>query len=264
MTAQAIYVLWLRDMKWFLRAKARVISSIATPFLWLAIIGVGLNSAFARPGFNYLEFMAPGIVGMTLLFSSTMSGISVIWDKQFGFMKEILVAPVSRIHIMIGKVLGGVTTAMLQGALLLLAIGLFKVIGLVDIRTPGIVQLLQIVVFMVLISVSFVSIGLALASVIEDPVAFPIVTNFLIMPIFFLSGALYPIGPIPGYPQIGTLPSWLSSLARLDPLTYGVDGLRGAVLGTSNFPILLNFAVLAVFSLAMVLLGGYLFRKISA
>jgi len=264
MTAQAIYVLWLRDMKWFLRAKARVISSVVTPFLWLAIIGVGLNSAFARPGFNYLEFMAPGIVGMTLLFSSTMSGISVIWDKQFGFMKEILVAPVSRIHIMIGKVLGGMTTAMLQGALLLLAIGLFKVIGLVDIRTPGAAQLLQIVVFMILISVSFVSIGLALASVIEDPVAFPVVTNFLIMPIFFLSGALYPIGQIPGYPQIGTLPGWLSSLAHLNPLTYGVDGLRGAVLGASSFPILIDLAVLAVFSLAMVLLGGYLFRRITA
>jgi len=264
MTAQAIYVLWLRDMKWFFRAKARVISSVVTPFLWLAIIGVGLNSAFARPGFNYLEFMAPGIVGMTLLFSSTMSGISVIWDKQFGFMKEILVAPVSRIHIMIGKVLGGMTTAMLQGALLLLAIGLFKVIGLVEIRTPGAAQLLQIVVFMILISVSFVSIGLALASVIEDPVAFPVVTNFLIMPIFFLSGALYPIGQIPGYSQIGTLPGWLSSLAHLNPLTYGVDGLRGAVLGASSFPILLDLAVLAVFSLTMVLLGGYLFRKISA
>jgi len=257
MTAQAIYVLWLRDMKWFLRAKSRVISSIATPFLWLAIIGVGLNSAFARPGFNYLEFMAPGIVGMTLLFSSTMSGISVIWDKQFGFMKEILVAPVSRIHIMIGKVFGGMTTAMLQGALLLLAIGLFKVIGLVDIRTPGIVQLLHIVVFMILISVSFVSIGLALASAIKDPVAFPVVTNFLIMPIFFLSGALYPIG--------AALPSWLSSLARVNPLAYGVDGLRWAICPEyAQFSLWLDLGVVLAFSSVMIILGGYLFRKISA
>lgn len=264
MTAQAIYVLWLRDMKWFLRAKARIASSVATPFLWLAIIGVGLNSAFARPGFNYLEFMAPGIVGMTLLFSSTMSGISVIWDKQFGFMKEILVAPVSRIHIMLGKVFGGATTSMLQGALLLFAIGVFNVIGLIEIRAPGAIQILQILIFMVLISISFVSIGLALASTIEDPIAFPIVTNFLIMPLFFLSGALYPIGSLPGYPQMGSLPGWLTSLSRIDPLTYGVDGLRGATLGVSHFPLLLDFAVLAAFSFAMILLGGYLFRKITA
>lgn len=257
MTAQAIYVLWLRDMKWFLRARARVLSSIATPFLWLAIIGVGLNSAFARPEFNYLEFMAPGIVGMTLLFASTMSGISVIWDKQFGFMKEILVAPVRRIHIMFGKVLGGATTAMLQGVLLLLAIGLFELIGLIDIRTPGLVQLLQIFVFMVLISLTFVSVGLAFASKIEDPVAFPVVINFLIMPLFFLSGALYPIG--------GALPSWLSSLARLNPLTYGVDGLRWTMCPEyAQFSIWLDFGVILVFSLAMILLGGYLFRKISA
>jgi len=257
MTAQAIYVLWLRDMKWFLRAKSRVISSIATPFLWFAIIGVGLNSMF-QPEARYLEFMAPGIVGMTLLFSSTMSGISVIWDKQFGFMKEILVAPVSRIHIMIGKVLGGMTTAMLQGALLLLAIGLFQVIGLVDIRTPGVVQLLQIVVFMVLISVSFVSIGLALASVIKDPVAFPVVINFLIMPIFFLSGALYPIGT-------GALPSWLSSLARVNPLAYGIDGLRWAIYPErAQFSLWLDFGVMLAFSSVMIILGGYLFRKISA
>ena len=256
-------MLWLRDMKWFIRAKARVASSIATPFLWLAIIGVGLNSAFSRPGFNYLNFMAPGIVGMTLLFSSTMSGISVIWDKQFGFMKEILVSPVSRIHIMIGKVLGGMTTAMIQGALLLVAIGLFKVVGLIDISTPGIVQLLQILVFMILISISFVSIGLAFASAIKDPIAFPVVINFLVMPIFFLSGALYPIGKLPGYPQLGTLPGWLSSIAHLDPLAYGVDGLRDAVLRTSSFPILFDFGVLAAFSIFMVILGGILFRKIS-
>lgn len=256
MTAQAIYTLWLRDLKWFIRAKARVISSIATPFLWLAIIGVGLSATFPKVQFSGselspLEFIAPGIVGMTLLFSSTMFGLSVIWDKQFGFMKEILVAPVSRIHIMLGKVFGGSTVSMLQGILILFAV------GLVGIRPSSLVGLLQALAFMVLISLSFVSIGLAFASRINDPIAFPIVVNFLIMPLFFLSGTFYLIGS-PG------LPSWLGFLTRLNPLAYGVDGLRGAVLGTSHFPILLDFAVLAVFSLAMILLGGYLFRKISA
>jgi ABC-2 type transport system permease protein len=257
MTAQAIYVLWLRDLKWFIRAKARVISWIVTPFLWLAIIGVGLDAALSSPNFNYLEFMAPGIVGMTILFASTMAGVSVIWDKQFGFMKEILVAPVSRIYIMFGKVLGGATMAILQGVLLLLAIGLFDAIGLIDIRALGIVQLLQIFVFMVLISLAFVSVGLAFASRIDDPIAFPFVINFFIMPVFFTSGAIYPVG--------ATLPSWLSTIARLNPLTYGIDGLRGAICPEhAQFSMWLDFGVILVFSLAMILLGGYLFRKISA
>ena len=152
---------------------------------------------------DYLQFMAPGIVGMTLIFSSTMAGVSVLWDKQFGFMKEILVAPVPRIQIMLGKAIGGMTTSILQGLLLLVAA------AAVGVRPPGVVELLQVLVFMVLISLSFVSIGLAFASRMEDPVAFPIVMNFLIMPLYFLSGALY---------QVQLAPGWLSFLSHLDPL----------------------------------------------
>jgi ABC-2 type transport system permease protein len=253
MAAQVIYTLWLREMKWLIRAKSRMIASIVQPFLWLAIIGVGMSSTLTMPGsqISYLQFMAPGIVGMTLIFSSTMAGVSVLWDKQFGFMKEILVAPVPRIQIMLGKALGGMTTSILQGLLLLLAA------AAVGVRPPGVVELLQVLVFMVLISLTFVSIGLAFASRMEDPVAFPIVMNFLIMPLYFLSGALYRVDMAPG---------WLSFLSRLDPLTYGVDGIRGAILGTSQsqFPMWLDFAVLGVFAVAMIVLGGYLFKKIKA
>jgi ABC-2 type transport system permease protein len=249
---QVIYTLWLREMKWLIRAKSRLVASIVQPFLWLAIIGVGMSSTLTMPGpIDYLHFMAPGIVGMTLLFSSTMAGVSVLWDKQFGFMKEILVAPVSRTQIMLGKVLGGMTTSILQGLLLLVAA------AAIGVRPPGVIELLQVLVFMVLISMSFVSIGLAFASRMEDPIAFPIVINFFIMPLYFLSGALYRVDMAPG---------WLSFLSHIDPLTYGVDGIRGAILGSSyaQFPMWLDFAVLGIFSVVMILLGSYLFKKIKA
>lgn len=250
MGAQAIYVLWLRDMKWFLRAKARIISMFAMPFFWLAIIGMGLNAVIPTiPGAgSYLDFMAPGIIGMMILFSATMAGVSVLWDKQFGFMKEILVAPVSRVHIMLGKTLGGATTSIIQGVILLF------VAGLIGARLPNALGFLQALVFMALISLAFVSMGLAFASKIEDPIAFPIVINFIIMPLFFLSGAIFPIGMAPG---------WLRTLAYLDPFTYGVDGLRASILGASEFPIWVDFGVLVVFLAVMVLLGGYFFRKMS-
>lgn len=250
MSAQAVYVLWLRDMKWFLRAKARIISTIVMPFFWLAIIGMGLGAVTSIPGGgSYIDFLAPGIVGMAILFSATMSGISVLWDKQFGFMKEILVAPVSRISIMLGKTFGGATTSIIQGLLLLF------VAGLIGAKMPGMAGFLLVFLFMVVLALGFVSLGLAIASRIEDPVAFPVVMNFLIMPLFFTSGAIFPLSTAPG---------WLKSIAYINPVTYGVDGLRGAVLGVSEFPLGLDFAVLAIFSLAMILLGAYLFKRMKA
>ena len=246
---QVIYTLWLREMKWFVRSKARMIQSVIQPFLWLAIVGVGMSQTI-MPG--YVEFITPGIIGMTLIFSSMMSGVSVLWDKQFGFMKEILVAPVSRTHIMLGKALGGMTVSIFQGVLLLLAA------GLIGVWPPSIAALIQILAFMALISLGFVCAGLAFASRLEDPVAFPVVMNFLIMPLFFLSGALFPIS---------NAPSWMRAIAHVNPLMYGVDGLRGAIpsqMGTPEFPMLVDFGVLFIFSAAMILLGGYLFRKTSA
>lgn len=250
MSAQAIYVLWLRDMKWFLRAKARIISTIVMPFLWLAILGMGLGAVTQIPGVgSYIDFLAPGIVGMAILFSATMSGVSVLWDKQFGFMKEILVAPVSRISIMLGKTFGGTTTSIIQGVMLLL------VAGLIGAKMPGPAGFLLALLFMIVLAIGFVGLGLAIASRIEDPVAFPLVINFLIMPLFFLSGAIFPIS---------MAPEWLRSISYINPVTYGVDGLRGVIIGVSEFPIWLDLAILGIFSLAMVLLGAYLFKKMSA
>ena len=250
MSAQAIYVLWLRDMKWFLRAKARIISTIVMPFLWLAILGMGLGAVTQIPGVgNYIDFLAPGIVAMAILFNATMTGVSVLWDRQFGFLKEILVAPVSRISIMLGKTFGGTTTSIIQGVMLLL------VAGLIGAKMPGPAGFLLALLFMIVLAIGFVGLGLAIASRITDPVAFPLVINFLIMPLFFLSGAIFPLGMAPG---------WLKAIAYIDPVAYGVDGLRGVIIGVSEFPIWLDLAILGIFSLAMVLLGAYLFKKMSA
>jgi len=250
-SAQAIYVLWLRDMKWFLRAKARIISMIMMPFLWLAIIGIGLGEVISIPPYeSYTDFLAPGVVGMAVLFSAMMSGISVLWDKQFGFMKEILVAPVSRIYIMLGKTFGGETISIIQGLLILL------VAGLIGAMMPGPAGFFLVLLFMILLALGFVGLGLAIASRIEDPIAFPVVTNFLIMPLIFTSGAFFPLRFVPG---------WLRSIAYINPVAYGVDGLRESTTGVSEFlPLWLDFAVLAIFSLAMILLGAYLFKKMKA
>ena len=167
-----------------------------------------------------MTFLLPGIIGMTLLFSSMFSGISVLVDKQFGFMKEILVAPISRLSIMLGKTLGGATTALINGVIMLL---LAMIIGIQVVSFIGIFFSL---VFMLLISISFVSLGIAIASRMSDMSGFQIIMNFLIMPMFFLSGALFPINQTP---------LWMQSIAYLNPVFYGIDGLRGSLIGISVF-----------------------------
>lgn len=243
------FAIWLREMIRFWRAKSRVIGNLAMPFLWLAIMGTGFSSIANLGGTSYIEFLLPGIIGMTLLFSSMFSGISVLIDKQFGFMKEILVAPISRLSIILGKTLGGSTTAIINGIImLLLAI-------LIGIHFAGILGILISFVFMFLISMSFVSFGVAIASKMTDMSGFQIIMNFLIMPMFFLSGALFPIDQAP---------VWMKSIAYVDPLFYGVDGLRGSLIGISVFPILIDFIILSTFCIVAILIGTYLFRNSEA
>jgi ABC-2 type transport system permease protein len=247
---EAIYTIWLREVKIFTRVRSRVAGSLATPIFWLAFVGVGFSSSFRFPGLSidYMDFITPGIVGMTLLFSSMFSGLSVLWDKQFGFMKEMLVAPVKRTTIVLGKTVGGTTIALFQGIMILL----ISIAMGVNIDLSGFFMAL---VFMILISVSFVSLGIVFASRMEDPHGFQMIMSFVMMPVFFLSGALFPLE---------RLPLWLKSLTYLDPLTYGVDGLRGSLVHMNQFPLWLDFSVLLVFSIAMLSLGGYLFRSMEA
>jgi ABC-2 type transport system permease protein len=247
---QTIYVMWLREMKRFLRAKSRVIGTLIMPFFFLLFLGFGFRTGFYLPGMpketSYLEFLVPGILGMTLLFNSIFAGLSVLWDKEFGFLKEIMVAPVRRSAIVLGRIAGGITTALIQGILLLI-ISLFM--GFKIANPLGIILTL---ILMLLIGIGFIGFGIAIASVMEDTQGFSLIMQFIVFPLFLLSGAIFPIA---------NLPTWLRSLSLIDPLTYGVDGLRASLIGFSQFPIFLDLVLLLIFDFVMVILGAWLFSK---
>jgi len=245
----AVYVLWLREMKRFLRAKSRIIGALAMPLFFLAFLGLGFRR-MAIPGMegdiNYIQFLVPGIIGMSLLFSSTFGGLSVLWDKEFGFLKEIMVAPVSRVSIVLGRIAGGVTTALIQSVLIL---GISAFMGF---KIPSVFSLLIGFLFMILISVTFLGLGLIFASKMKDMQGFSIVMNFVIFPLFFLSGALYPLE---------NFPVWLRVLSHLDPLTYGVDGLRAALLGSSSYSLIFDLILMSGFAVFMIAAGAYFFER---
>jgi len=245
----AIYVLWLREMKRYWRAKSRIIGSLAMPVFFLAFLGLGF-SRMPVPGMaggvGYIKFLAPGIIGMTLLFSSSMQGMSVLWDKEFGFLKEIMVAPVTRVSLVLGRIAGGTTTSMLQA---LLIFGASLALGF---RINGAAGFVFGIAFMLLIAFTFIGLGLIFASRMKDMQGFGIVMNFIIFPFFFLSGAITPLQNLPWAIRI---------LAYVDPLTYGVDGLRAAMIGTSAMPVLVDLAVMIGFALVMLFLGAYFFEK---
>jgi ABC-2 type transport system permease protein len=210
---------------------------------------VGLNSVVDLPGLgeSYIAFLIPGMVAMSVLFTSVFSGIQIIWDKQFGFLKETLVAPVSRLEIMLGQTLGGATTAVIQGSLILV---LSMFVGFPQLNPVGFLIALA---FMVLIGISFTAFGIAIASRMEDMTGFQLIMNFVVFPIFGLSGALFPIS---------SLPAWMIPLTLLDPLTYGVEGIRYGLTGVSQINPLVCGAVIGGFTVVMTVLGAFLFRKI--
>jgi len=244
----AMYIMWLRQLKRYWRSKPRMLGSLAQPLLFLIALGFGFGPIFQRAGGgDYMQFLAPGIIAMTVLFTSIFSGMEVIWDRQFGFLKETLVAPVSRYKIMIGRTLGGATVASLQGVVV------FLLCLLIGFKPASLVYLPLALLFLFLIALFFTALGTAIASKLEDMQAFPLIMNFLVMPIFFLSGALFPLEG---------LPNWIGWIARIDPLSYGVDGLRFALIGSSHFGIFLDFFVLILLSAVVTLIGSYLFSKI--
>jgi ABC-2 type transport system permease protein len=243
-----IYVLWLRELKRYARSRIQMFSSLGQPVLYLLALGFGLGPVFQRAGSgSYLQFLAPGVIGMSILFLCIFSGIALLWDRQFGFLKETLVAPVPRIQIMLGRTLGAATVAVFQGILI------FVICLIAGFRPHSWLAFPQALVFMAMMGITFSALGTAFGSVIKDMQGFPIVMNFMAMPMFFLSGALYPLAH---------LPVVLAFLTRLDPLTYGVDGLRGALTGTWHFNFAIDVAVLAVIALAFLGLGARLFSKI--
>jgi ABC-2 type transport system permease protein len=243
-----IFVLWLRELKRYVRSRAQIIGSLAQPALYLLVLGFGFGAVFRQAGQgSYLQFVAPGVIAMGVLFTSIFSGIGLLWDRQFGFLKETLVAPVPRLTIMAGRTLGGATIAIIQGTLVL------AVCMLVGFRPQSWAAVPLAFAFMALIAIVFTALGTAIGSTLKDMQGFQLIMNFLIMPIFFLSGALFPLDNLPGALTVAT---------RLDPLAYGVDGLRGAFIGVSHMGVLLDVGVLAALAALFVLLGAWAFSKI--
>lgn len=244
----AVYVLWLRQMKRYMRSRARIVGSLGQPVLYLVALGFGFGPVFQKAGQgSYLQFLAPGVIGMTVLFSAIFSGIELIWDRQFGFLKEVLVAPVSRLSIMVGRTVGGATVSILQGVIVAV------VCLIAGFRPANASALPYAFLFMALIAVMFTALGTAIASALTDFQGFQIVMNFLVMPIFFLSGALYPLAHAPKGLQI---------VAALDPLAYGIDGMRAALIGSAHFGAAADLAVLTAATVCLVGLGTYLFSRI--
>ncbi len=247
MDTNAIYVLWLRDIKRFIRAKSRIIGTLMLPLFFLLGLGLGLGSLVKLPGGgNYFDFIVPGIIGMSLLFTSIFTGSAVLWDRQFGFLKEIMVTPNSRASIVVGRIFGGGTTAVMQSILVLI---IALVIGFsvhVTIYTA------LAIVFMALIAATFIGLGLTLGSMINDFQGFQLVTSFFTMPLFFLSNSIFPVTALPSYVQY---------ILYLNPLTYGVDGLRNALLGTGTFSIWVDLLAMIISTLIMTGIAVYAFNK---
>lgn len=246
----AIYILWLRQLKKYVRSKPRIIGSLGQPLLFLLVFGFGFGSIFERAGGgNYIQFLVPGIVAMAVVFTAIFGGIELIWDRQFGFLKETMVAPVSRFNIMLGRSLGGATVAVIQGVIIL------AISFLVGFRMHHILMIFPALLFMFLTAFFFTALGTTIASKLEDMQAFPLIMNFLVMPLFFLSGSIFPLD---------TAPKALRVLGRVDPLSYGIDGLRYAFIGNSAWSPWFDLLILTLFSLAVFAIGKHFFEKMEA
>ena len=246
---QVIYILWLREVKKYLRSRPQILASLGQPLMYLLALGFGLGPVFRKSGQgSYLQFIAPGVIGMSILFTSIFSGVGLLWDRQFGFLKETLVAPVPRLQIMIGRTLGGATIAVLQGTLVLV------VCLLAGFRPRGGFAAVPVaLLFMVMIAVVFAALGTAIGSTLRDMQGFQLTMNFMVMPIFFLSGALFPLTDLPMALKIAT---------RIDPLSYGIDGLRGALIDVARFQTITDLSILLIVASCFLALGAWAFSRI--
>jgi ABC-2 type transport system permease protein len=245
--AVGIYAVWLREFKRFYRDRPRLLSSIARPLMWLLIMGVGIGSSMRFSGMDveYLPFLTPGIIGMSVLFTSLFSGVSVIWDREFGFLKEILVAPISRVSIVVGKALGGATSSVFQ-SIIISAIAMLLGVSL------GVSAVALTICAVVLISVGFVALGISIASMMDSMEGFNMIMNFIVMPMFMLSGALFPIN---------SLPESVAWIPYANPMTYGVELLRYTMIGSSSIPLTLSLGVVVLFSTSTSIVASMIFGK---
>ena len=246
MDIKTIYMVWMRDIIRYFRQRSQLYGSLVRPMLWLFFLGMGLRPSFQSvAGFNYTQYIYPGIIAMALIFTSIQSGISIIWDREFGFLKEILVAPVPRTAIALGKAFAGSTLSVIQGTVILIFAPLIKVPILWY-------EILILIPTMFLISFALAGIGIIIASRMTSFEGFGTFMNFLIMPMFFLSGAMFPLK---------NLPVWLKAIVLINPLSYGVDLLRKIVLGISNFSVFFDCAFLLAFGTAAISLAIFFFNR---
>lgn len=245
---RVLYILWLRQLKRYFRSKSRLIGSLGQPLLFLLAFGFGFGSIYQRAeGANYIQFLSLGIIMMSVLFTAIFSGIELIWDKQFGFLKETLVAPVPRFYIMLGRTLGGATVASIQGLVV------FLLTLIAGFRPDNLLGIPLAFIFVFLVALLFTSLGTAIASQLADMQGFQLIMNFLVMPIFFLSGALFPL--------VG-LPSVMGLLIKINPLSYGVDGIRGVLTTNSIFGLGVDMLILGILVAVFLIIGSKLFDKI--
>jgi ABC-2 type transport system permease protein len=242
---QAVYVIWLRDMKRFLRDRLQIVVSSIRPVTWLFFMGYGLSPSFHNAGgANYTQFVLPGIIIMAVLFTAIQSAIGIIWDREFGFLKEVLVAPISRSSIVIGKALGGTTLSVIQGAIVLLLAPVMHIHLTLRIWAEALA-------IMAWVSFGLSSLGIVIAARMKSFEGFGAVMNFIVMPLFLLSGALFPLKG---------LPTWLYWLVRLNPVSYGVDLLRVSLLRTAQYAVSTSIFVLSAFAVSMIALAVWQFN----
>lgn len=247
-----IAAIWYREWKVFLREKSRIVASIVNPVLWLLVFGGGLGRNVTIPGVEYQAFIFPGILAQAVLFSSIFFGVYIVWDRKIDFLKEVLVAPITRTSVFLGKVVGGATDSIVQSLLLLVLGAVLGATGLIPGLHPHWLGFAAALLLLAVTTASLVSVGLIIGAMMESPEGFQLVSSFVLFPTFFLSGALFPLEQ---------LPRWLTPLVLLDPLTYSVDALRRVILGLGHFPLGLDVSVMGGFLVVVVALGGVAFRR---
>ena len=242
---EGAYAIWLREITIYFREKERIVASIVSPLLWIFGFGAGLGASVAIAGVNYQTYVLPGIMVMTVLFTSVFFGLYVIWDRKLDFLKEVLVSPVSRSWVFIGKMLGGVSDSIIQ-SLVIFIVAILLSIPL----TP--LGFLASLLAVFLTAVCMTSVGLFFGAILSSIESFQLVSNFVVWPLFIFSGALFPIS---------NLPSWLQALTSVDPLTYAVDALRGSMLSAGAYSYGYDIGILAIFCVLAIAIGSWAFNR---
>ena len=247
---RVIYILWLRQIKRYFRSRSRIVGAVGQPLLFLLALGYGLGSVYKAAGQgDYLQFLVPGIMAQTVLFSSMFYGAMIIFDRQFGFLKETMVAPVGRLKIMLGGALGGATTSVLQGILV------FFISLALGFRPHNWLLLIVALGFMSMLALAITSFSSGIGSFVQDMQGFQAINQFLVFPLYFLSGALYPLTYVP---------TWLRIIAEVNPISYTVDAMRWSMIGSSRLGIWHDCIALAITLVVLISFGVIRFRHIVA